>query len=337
MDVLGEDGPPLTPGLRCAVTIGAYDGVHRGHQALLARTREAAARVGAASAVVTFDRHPAQTVRPSSAPRLLCDLEQRLDLLAASGLDIALVVRFDHAASQEPPGAFVRRVLGARLRACAVVVGADFHFGHDRAGDVGVLAAMGRELGFEVQGIEPVCAGPAGPAHVGQLPISSTRIRALVARGAVDEAAGLLGHPEELRGTVVRGDGRGGPVLGYPTANVAVEPELLLPADGVYAGWYLRPSGSAHMAAISVGRRPTFLDAAAPTLEAYLLDFDGQLYGERARVQLVARIRPEERFDTVEELMAAMGRDVSRARALLDGTSAYRPAGGWRRVGRSPW
>ena len=290
------------------VTIGAYDGVHRGHRALLARVRAMAAEAGARSAVVTFDRHPATVVRPGSAPKLLTDLEQKLELLAESGVDDCVLIRFDERRSRQSADEFVQEILVDCLGARAVVVGHDFHFGHRRGGDVELLRRRGAELGFEVSDVQ--FAGDGGE------PISSTRIRALLSAGDVEAAARLLGRPHEVRGRVERGDARGRQ-LGYPTAKLAVPSSICLPADGIYAGWYERPAGEAHPAAISVGRRPTFHDDASPVLEAHLLDFDGELYGEVARVRFVARLRDEERFDTGDELAAQMSRDVEATRLAL--------------------
>ncbi len=312
MEVLAEPAACPRPASGTVVTIGAYDGVHLGHRALLARVRSMADQLGAAVAVVTFDRHPATVVRPESAPRLLTDLAQKLELLATTGVDYVYVVRFDEARAAESAEDFVRELLVDCLAARAVVVGHDFHFGNRRRGNVPLLQAMGAELGFDVLGISLVADG--GP---GAEPVSSTRIRRLLAEGDAAGAAALLGRPHEVRGTVVPGDKRGRE-LGFPTANVVVPGDILLPADGIYAGWYRRPSGAAHPAAISLGRRPTFhADADAPVLEAYLLDFDGDLYGEQAAVRFSARIRGEERFESVEALVAQMGDDVTATRALL--------------------
>jgi len=295
------------------VTIGAYDGVHLGHRALLARVRGMADGLGAAAAVVTFDRHPATVVRPESAPKLLTDLAQKLELLATTGMDYAHVVRFDEARAAESAEDFVRGLLVDCLSARAVVVGHDFHFGHRRRGSVPLLQMMGADLGFDVLGISLVADGD-GP---GAEPVSSTRIRRLLEAGDAAAAAALLGRPHEVRGTVVAGDRRGRE-LGYPTANVVVPGDILLPADGIYAGWYRRPDASVHPAAISLGRRPTFHpDADVPVLEAYLLDFDDDLYGETAAVRFAERIRGEERFDSVDALVAQMADDVEATRALL--------------------
>jgi riboflavin kinase/FMN adenylyltransferase len=296
---------------RAVVTIGFYDGVHRGHQALIRLVRELASAHGSATAVVTFDRHPATVVRPESAPRLLTDLPQRLELLGATGIDYCVLVHFDEERAAEPAEEFVTEVLVDCLRARVVAVGEDFHFGKGRGGNVALLQEMGPRYGFEVV--------PLGLVDVPGLegPVSSTAIRKLLARGEVVAAANLLGRPHEVRGTVERGDGRGRE-LGFPTANVAVPADIQLPADGIYAGWYERRSGAVHAAALSLGRRPTFYaDADASLLEAHLLDFDEELYGEPAKVRFVTRLRGEERFESVDALVEQMGRDVQAARRAL--------------------
>jgi riboflavin kinase/FMN adenylyltransferase len=264
--------------------------------------------------VVTFDRHPALVVRPESAPKLLTDLHTKLDLLAATGIDYAVVVHFDEARSKEPAGDFVREILVGCLNAEVVMVGHDFHFGHKREGNVAFLERVGPSLGFEVAGVDLYAADGSGDV------VSSTLVRTALASGDVRLAAALLGRPHLVRGTVVRGDARGRE-LGFPTANIAFAPELCLPAEGIYAGWYTRPDGSRYAAAIGFGRRPTFYDAAAaPLLEAYLLDFDGDLYGEEAVVEFVERLRGELRFDDVDALVAQMRDDVAATRDVLSGT-----------------
>jgi len=293
-----------------AVTIGAYDGVHLGHRHLLAELRRRAAPPRLTSTVVTFDRHPATVVRPQSAPLLLTDLDQKLELLASTGVDRTVVVPFDEARAAETAEDFVREVLVGALGARLVVVGEDFHFGHRRAGNVALLGEMGARHGFEVVGF-PLEHDAARRA------VSSTRIRQLLADGDVAGAAELLGRPHQVRGLVVHGDGRGGPELGYPTANVTLPDELARPGEGIYACWYERPDGSVHPAAVSLGRRPTFHAAGSPVLEAFLLDFDGDLYAEPARVSFVARLREERRFDSTEALVRQMNDDVAAARAAL--------------------
>jgi riboflavin kinase/FMN adenylyltransferase len=313
MEVLRDvdTGPEL--GVRTAVTIGAYDGVHLGHRAVIASLRQLAADRDLRTAVVTFDRHPASIVRPESAPLLLTDLDQKLELLAGCGVDYTLVVHFDEVRAKEPAADFVEAVLVERLRAGAVAVGADFHFGHRRQGNVALLRDMGADLGFDVVGHELVGLDGRGA----EVPVSSTRVRAALRDGDLAAANEMLGRHHEVRGTVVAGDGRARD-LGFRTANVAVPDEICLPADGIYAGWYVAPDGVARPAALSLGRRPTFYETADTSLlEAHLIDFDGDLYHQSARVQFVERLRDEVRFDTVEALVEQMGRDVAQARAVL--------------------
>jgi riboflavin kinase/FMN adenylyltransferase len=310
MEVL--EGAALAPPPGCVVTIGAYDGVHLGHQHVIARVRALAADLGLASAVVTFDRHPATVVRPESAPKLLTDLPQKLELLADCGVDFCLVIHFDQRRSEESAEDFVTEVLSGRLHSRQVVVGQDFHFGHGRRGDVALLQRMGADLGFAVLGLPLV-----GDDHDGGPPVSSTRIRHLLAEGRVEAAAAMLGRDHEVRGTVQRGDGRGRQ-LGFPTANVAVAADICLPAQGIYAGWFRRANGERHRAALSLGTRPTFYDHAGNALlEAYLLDFDGDLYDQPAAVSFHSRIRDEERFDSIDALVAQIDRDVVATRQAL--------------------
>jgi riboflavin kinase/FMN adenylyltransferase len=252
-----------------AATIGAFDGVHLGHQALLRLVRDEASARGLSSALVTFDRHPAQVVRPESAPKLLTTLDQKLELLEATGLvDHTLVLPFDEIRRDESAEEFVQEVLVECLHARLVVVGADFHFGHQRRGNVDLLTALGSEGGFEVVGLSLVEAA-TGPVY------SSTAIRRHLAVGEVEAAAELLGRPHEVRGPVVEGDRRGGPELGFPT------------------------------------------DSGLRLLEVHLLDFDGDLYGQAAAVRFLARIRGDERFESVAALIEAIHRDVDAVRAAL--------------------
>lgn len=293
----------------CAVTIGAYDGVHLGHRAVIEEVRHLAATRGAQSAMVTFDRHPAEVVRPDSAPCRLTSLDQKLELLEATGLDLVYVVKFDEARSQETAQEFVKEVLVDGLAAKAVVVGHDFHFGKDRGGNVEMLQHEGAVHGFDVLGMRLVSAGAEA--------VSSTRIRELLRGGAVGEAATLLGRPHEVRGIVMHGDARGRE-LGFPTANVSVPDGVCMPADGIYAALYTGADGVARPAAVSLGRRPTFyVDAKASLLEAYLLDFDGDLYDQPAAVGFVERLRGEQRFDNVDDLIVQMRADVDATRDLL--------------------
>ncbi len=312
--MVGPEGcSPTAAG--AAVTVGAYDGVHLGHRHVIGDLRRLAEERGLETAVVTFDPHPATVVRPESAPRSLTDLDQKLELLAGCGVDRTLVIPFDRARSDETAEDFVRSVLVDGLAARLVVVGRDFHFGHDRKGDVALLSEMGAANGFEVRPVELMSDAAGEP------PVSSTRIRRLIAEGEVREAARLLGRPHEVRGPVRHGAGRGARLLGFPTANVGVAREIALPAPGVYAGRFAWRGAARHPAAISVGQPPTFQEAddGSPLVEAYLLDFEGDLYGEPASVSFEAWIRPQRAFDELDALKAQMREDVAAARLVLGG------------------
>jgi riboflavin kinase / FMN adenylyltransferase len=303
--------PPF-PGENAVITIGAYDGLHLGHQAVIAEVKRRAAELGERSAVVTFDRHPAVVVRPESAPKLLTDHDQRLELLEETGIDAAVVLPFDEAQSHESALSFIERVLVKCLSTKLIVVGADFHFGRNREGNVDLLRQVGDTYGFDV---DPLVLIPRADG-VGE-PVSSTAIRRALAGGDVEMAAAMLGRPFEARGKVVQGDQRGR-LLGFPTANVEVPNRVCLPADGVYAGWYERRDGETHPCAINLGRRPTFYEHAdSSLLEAHLLDFDGDLYGEQARIRFTNFLRSERKFDGIDALVAQLQNDVAHARELL--------------------
>lgn len=312
MRVVTDLDQPPWPGDRAVITIGAYDGVHLGHQAVIDQVRERAVALGAVSAVVTFDRHPASVVRPESAPRLLTNTDQKMELLAATGIDAVVVVPFDAEQASETPESFVQRVLVDALSTRVIVVGEDFHFGRHRDGNVDLLRKLGADDGFDVEPIELV------PRADGiDEPVSSTAIRRALAGGDIARANDMLGRPFEARGPVVTGDQRGR-LLGFPTANVEVSNGMCLPADGVYAGWYERPGGDVHACAINLGRRPTFYEHAdSSLLEAHLLDFDGDLYGETAKVRFTHFLRSERKFDGVDALIAQLANDVASARELL--------------------
>ncbi|MGK2930134.1 MAG: bifunctional riboflavin kinase/FAD synthetase [Acidimicrobiales bacterium] len=314
--------PDLGPG--AAVTIGAYDGLHLGHRAVIERVKGIATERRLSSAVVTFDRHPASVVRPESAPKLLCDLDQKLELLESTGVDLTVVIHFDEARASETADDFVETVLVGCLQARAIVVGEDFHFGKNRSGNVKLLRDLGPEAGFDVLGMELVdtSGAPAGPDDR----VSSTAIRLALVAGDLDAATAMLGRHHEVRGIVAHGDARGRD-LGFPTANVSVPGSILLPSDGIYAGWFRRADGSVHPTAISLGRRPTFYETAdASLLEAHLLDFEGDLYDEAVAVQFVQRLRGEAKFDSVDELIVQMAADCDDARAAL--AHSRNPAGG---------
>ena len=291
-----------------AVTIGTFDGLHIGHRALVTRTLEAA-RGGLGSTVLTWDRHPFSTLRPDRVPLLLSSQRRKIELIESAGVDVCAVLAFDRELSTWPPERFAAEVLATRLGARKVVVGDGWRFGHRAAGDVGLLRRLGEELNFEVDAVDLASAG-------GEV-VSSTKVRAAVAAGDMDLAAGLLGRYFDIDGEVVQGDRRG-TAIGYPTANLGVDPALVCPAMGVYAGKAFA-RGAWHPAAINVGVNPTFGGDPTTTpvqIEAYLLDFDGDLYGTELRVEFWRRLRDELRFDSVDELVAKIAEDVQATRAL---------------------
>lgn len=271
-----------------------------------------AAERGCATAVVTFDRHPATVVRPESAPLLLCDLDHKLELLAETGVDYTLVVEFTPEQAEVPAESFARQVLVDCLQARAVVVGADFHFGKGRRGDVQTLGEVGEEYGYQVIGL-PLVKQLTGEGEV----ISSTSIRTALSDGDVEKAHRLLGRPFEVRGVVTPGDRRGR-TIGFPTANIPTTIDLQVPSDGVYAAWYIRDDGAQYPAAVNIGKRPTFYeDADRSLIEAHLIGFRGDLYGETAKVRFVRRLRGERKFDGVEALKEQLVKDVADAAKCL--------------------
>ncbi len=290
------------------VTVGMFDGVHRGHRVLLDRVAAEAAARGLPAGAVTFDRHPLEVLRPGSQPPLLTTLDRKVALLGAAGMDFVLVLAFTQELSMVTAEAFATGVLLDGLHARAVVVGENFRFGHKAAGDAALLAALGRPLGVEAVAV-------ALRADGGE-PLSSTRIRTELARGDVRAAARLLGRPYAVDGVVVEGDGRGGRLLGVPTANLAVAPGIAVPANGIYAGHLTEEAeGVRRPAATSVGVNPQFNTGFR--VEAHVLDFDGDLYGRRVAVSFEHRLRGEAAFPSVEELIAQMREDIRQARRLL--------------------
>ena len=304
-----RDNQPSDNSKRSVVTIGAYDGVHRGHQAVIGQVRKEAQQLSCQSVVVTFDKHPASVVRPESAPKLLTDLDQKLELLQQTGIDATLIVEFNRERSTEDPALFVKRVLVETLRAQVVVVGEDFHFGFNRGGNVAMLRELGKQFDFQVEPVKLI-ARPDGVEE----PVSSTSIRRALAGGQVETATNLLGRAYEVRGVVVNGDKRGR-MIGFPTANVEVPNTMCLPADGVYAGKFQCDDGSVHACAINLGRRPTFFEHADHSLlEAHLLDFDGDLYGQKVSVTFGHFLRSERKFDGLEAIKTQLQLDVAAAR-----------------------
>lgn len=293
---------------RSAVSIGKFDGVHAGHRALIDAMLQRAGRDGLASVVVTFDRNPLALLAPDDCPNALVSTQQKLDLLAETGVDATLMLRFDEALSKLSAEQFVREILVDSLHASSVMVGHDFRFGARGAGTIQTLTQLGAELGFEVEVIDDV--HPHGDRR-----ISSTWIRELLDSGDVAGAGQLLGHIATVRGEVVHGAKRGRE-LGFPTANLSAESEGLIPADGVYAGW-LVDGETRYPAAISVGNNPTFEGVPQKQVEAYVIDEDLDLYGHYVEVEFADRIRGMVAFTGIEPLIEQMRDDVVQARKLL--------------------
>jgi len=294
------------------VTIGNFDGVHRGHHAVLKLVADRARAAGLRSVAVTFDPHPLAVLYPDRAPEPLSTTEHKLELLGATGLDAVLVMPFTHELALWSPRRFVQEVLVDALGAKEVVVGSDTRFGHRNAGDVDTLRELGAELGFTVQVVADL--GREGAERRW----SSTWIRELITAGDVAGAAEVLGRPHRVTGTVVHGDHRGRE-LGYPTANLAPDSVGAVPADGVYAGWLVRMATDEKLpAAVSIGTNPTFEGRRDRRVEAYVLGRDDlDLYGEVVAVEFVERLRPTLRFDGIEALCDQMALDVKRCREVL--------------------
>ncbi len=291
---------------RCVVTVGVFDGVHRGHQQIIGRAVEKARAIGLPAVVLTFDPHPSEVVRPGSHPAVLTSSRTKAELLERLGVDVMCVLPFTMEFSRLGPEEFVHAVLVEHLHAAAVVVGENFRYGAKAAGDVASLAASGRRFGFTVEG--------APLQGAGETTWSSTYVRSCVAAGDVAEAAQVLGREHRVDGVVVRGDQRGREI-GYPTANLEPIAWSAVPADGVYAGRLVR--GAQYLpAAISIGTNPTF-QGRERRVEAYVLDFTGDLYGDHVGLTFTARLRETLRFDGLEPLLAQMALDVARTRELL--------------------
>jgi riboflavin kinase/FMN adenylyltransferase len=294
------------------VTIGVFDGVHRGHQRIVARAAELGRELGLPVVAVTFDPHPDEVIRPGSHPPFLCSARRRAELLAGLGVDAVCVLPFTLPFSRLDPDEFVRTVLVEGLHAAAVVVGEDYRFGHRAAGDVSRLASLGEKYDFTTEGLPLLGLDGAR--------VSSTAIRALLAAGDVAEAAKLLGRPHRVEGVVVRGHQRGRQ-LGFPTANVESPPHTAIPADGIYAGWLstLDHDGSELTrwpSAISIGTNPTF-NGQVRTVEAYALaSHDLDLYGIHAAIDFAARLRGTLRFDSIDALVEQMHKDVAQTREI---------------------
>jgi riboflavin kinase/FMN adenylyltransferase len=308
VDVIHFPEDPRPPRwLHPVLALGNFDGLHRGHMKIIERVRRVAHERGATAVAMTFDPHPPRVVRPDKAPPLLMTKAQRLEALERAGVDGVAVVRFTPELSRWDPETFARTVLVEWLHVAEVWVGANFLFGHDRAGNFSALRALGSRYGFRAEKIDPV--------RYKDFVVSSTRIRRLISEGRVDEAGALLGHPYTIDGTVVEGDRRGRG-LGFPTANLATENELV-PPHGVYATT-VRLDGVIYPSITNIGTRPTFEDQTRTVVETHLLDMDRDLYGRVLRLGFVQRLRDERRFESIDLLTAQIGADVRKARTLFD-------------------
>lgn len=301
-------GYEATPGWgRSVVTIGVFDGVHKGHQEIIGHAVKRAGDLGMPAVVVTFDPHPSEVVRPGSHPAVLTEPARKAELIEQLGVDVLCVIPFTLEFSRLPAEQFAHDVLLEHLHASLVVVGENFRFGHRAAGDVPMLERLGRTFGFAVEPSRLVASDIAV--------LSSTYVRACVDAGDVAAAAVALGRPHRLEGVVVRGDRRGRQ-LGFPTANLICGRYAAVPGDGVYAAWLVRTDGQRLPTAVSVGTNPTF-SGRERRVEAYVLDFNGDLYGERLALDFVARLREMRTYASVEPLAAQIREDVAQTRALL--------------------
>jgi riboflavin kinase/FMN adenylyltransferase len=289
------------------LALGNFDGLHRGHLKIIERVARAAAERDATSVVMTFDPHPTRVVRPDKAPPLLMTGPQKLEALARVGMQGAAVVRFTAETAAWTPEVFVQRVLVDWLHVSEVWVGANFLFGHDRAGNFSLLRLLGTRYGFRAEKIDPV--------RYKDFVVSSTRVRRLIAEGRVDEAATLLGRHYFVDGIVVHGLQRGR-ILGFPTANLDTENELV-PPDGVYAT-LVTLDGVVRPSVTNIGTRPTFHQPSATVIETHILDVDRDLYDQRLRLSFLQRIRDERTFDGIDALKAQIAADCARARALFE-------------------
>jgi riboflavin kinase/FMN adenylyltransferase len=289
------------------LALGNFDGMHRGHLKVVERVRRGAEERGASAIAMTFDPHPSKIIRPDKAPPLLMTKPQKLEALARAGMHGVAIVRFTPELALWDPETFVRRVLVEWLHVAEVWVGANFLFGHDRAGNFSALRSLGARDGFRAEKIDPV--------RYKDFVVSSTRIRRLVTEGRLDEAGALLGHYYAIDGTVVQGQQRGR-VLGFPTANLCSDNELI-PPKGVYATT-MTLDGVAHQSVTNIGSRPTFENDQTTVIETHVLDLNRDLYGEKLRLGFVRRLRDEKKFDGVDALKAQIDADRRQARTLFD-------------------
>ena len=306
MNVAHYPDDPIVKWHQPVLALGNFDGLHRGHMKIIDRVRRRAGERGGTPSAMTFDPHPPRVVRPDKAPPLLMTKAQRIEALGRSGMQGVAVMRFTEAVSRWEPEVFVRTVLVEWLHVVEVWVGANFLFGHERAGNYSVLRSLGARYGFRAEKIDPV--------RYKDFVVSSTRVRRLIAEGRVDEAGALLGHHYFIDGTIVRGAGRGRQI-GVPTANLRTENELVPPA-GVYATT-MTIEGVVRPAVTNIGYRPTFGDVDAPVIESHVFDLDRDLYDRELRLSFVQRLRDERAFPDVDALRAQIDADCRSARRLF--------------------
>jgi len=297
---------------RTVASIGVFDGVHKGHQKLLDLVKNKSMSEAIPSVVITFDQHPTEVTSPENAPKVLTPLSKKILLLDELGIDYVYVLAFDESRASTPAVEFIREIFVEAIRAKAIFVGEDFKFGYKRSGNVDLLKSEGQALGISVNGV-----GLFNSEPFTEEPISSTAIRKHLKDGELSLANEKLGRPYSMSGKVVLGDQRGR-TIGFPTANIEFDEKMALPSDGVYAATYLGKGGVRKIAAVNIGKRPTFSNGVKSIVEAHLLDFEGDLYGDDATLTFYKRIRSERKFSGLEEFQLQLGIDLTQIKELLD-------------------
>jgi len=297
---------------RTVASIGVFDGVHKGHQKLLDLVKNKSMSEAIPSVVITFDQHPTEVTSPENAPKVLTPLSKKILLLDELGIDYVYVLAFDESRASTPAVEFIREIFVEAIRAKAIFVGEDFKFGYKRSGNVDLLKSEGQALGISVNGV-----GLFNSEPFTEEPISSTAIRKHLKDGELSLANEKLGRPYSMSGKVVPGDQRGR-TIGFPTANIEFDEKMALPSDGVYAATYLGKGGVRKIAAVNIGKRPTFSNGTKSIVEAHLLDFEGDLYGDDATLTFYKRIRSERKFSGLEEFQLQLGIDLTQIKELLD-------------------
>ena len=292
-------------------SIGVFDGVHKGHQQLLNLVKGKSISGAIPSVVITFDRHPTEVTSPENAPKVLTPLSKKILLLDELGIDYVYVLTFNESRASTPAVKFINEIFVEAVRAKAIFVGEDFKFGHKRTGNVDLLKSEGQALGISVNGV-----GLFNSETSNEEPISSTAIRKHLKDGKLAAANEKLGRPYSISGKVISGDQRGR-AIGFPTANIKLDEKIALPSDGGYAATYLGKNGASKIAAVNIGKRPTFSDGTKSIVEAHLLDFEGNLYGDDATIIFHERIRSERKFAGLEEFQLQLENDLTQIRELL--------------------